>query len=233
VTREPEERYLPTFDYGWGEGYDKRSVLTLRARLATIPTLASSEWFFSRVARACACTTIMVCLSALAVIGFQTIAVREVHAWPDNGNVPNVLPPTPTATAAPTPKRYNSREELLRDTDKYAIEKLGFEDENKTGIPDYREVYVVNVHDCTTVSAEFDYIVDQMGKARVMSPAQAAGTVQIRGGNHAANMVPGIGVVDLTPMGTGNGYMASQGMPWCPFDSTGYTEYPVGVPRWG
>ncbi len=141
--------------------------------------------------------------------------------------------PTPSPTAKPNAKRYTSREELLRDADKFAIEQLGFEDENGNGIPDYRETYVINSHDCTTVSAEFDYIVDQMGKAGVMDPAQAQGTVQICGGNHAANIVPGLGIVDVTPVGTNGSYVASRGQPWYPFDRTGYTEYADGFPDGG
>jgi hypothetical protein len=136
-------------------------------------------------------------------------------------------------TPAPEdPPPIYDRQELLRLHDKFAIEKLGFADINGNGIPDYREFYRVNYHDCASHSATFDYILEEMGKAGVLNKQQAFGAGQIRGGSHAANWVPGIGVVDVTPIRVGGGFVASQGQPWYGFPR-GTMFYQQGYPDAG
>lgn len=137
-----------------------------------------------------------------------------------------IATPTAAVTVTPTPKKYTDRQELIKDADKFAIEKLGYEDLDKNGIPDYRETYVLNVHDCASVSAEFNDVLKQMGKAGVLDSEQAAGALQLRGGKHAANWVPGIGVIDVTPVRTLTGFEASKGTPWYNFprNTEGFTE---------
>jgi len=104
--------------------------------------------------------------------------------------------------------------ELLVAADTFAIQNLGFEDFNNDGIPDYRQRYLFGVSDCSTVSAQLAWILQKMGEAGALDPRQAGGSCQIRGGEHAANTVPLIGIVDATPFGNG---WASRGECWYEF----------------
>lgn len=91
--------------------------------------------------------------------------------------------------------------ELIEQSDLFAIEVLGYSDEDGNSIPDYRERYVRETSDCTTISAQLDYILEQMGVMGVLNSEQASGAGQIRDRSvtHAYNYVPGIGDIDITP----------------------------------
>lgn len=140
--------------------------------------------------------------------------------------------PKPTPETSPTPgPYYTDREKLIDAADKFAIEH-GWADDNGNGIPDFREHYVLHHHDCASVSAEWDNLLEQMGNAGALHPDQAFRAGQIRGGRHAANFVPGIGIVDVTPMGSRGGYIASSGRPWYNFPANSRL-YQQGFPDRG
>lgn len=94
---------------------------------------------------------------------------------------------------------------LVKEADKFAIEVLGYRDRNRNGIPDFREKYRIAVNDCSTVSAQLDDILEQMGAAGVLNSQQALGAGQVRDPEilHAYNYVPEIGYIDVTPSGYG------------------------------
>jgi len=138
---------------------------------------------------------------------------------------PTKAEPTPPGQGTPVKEPIKERCQLLAEADKYAIDQLGFQDADKNGIPDYREKYVLNVTDCSTVSAQFDWILEQMAKNGALNPNQGFGACQLRGGGHAANLVPEIGIIDVTPSDTG----ASNGQCWFQFpNDTGRLQ--TGIP---
>lgn len=116
--------------------------------------------------------------------------------------------------------------------DMFAIDVLGYADENENGVPDYRERFILNEHDCASISATFDEILRLMGQAGILNPDQAAGACQIRGGDHAANLVPGCGYVDVTPISNGVDFVPSNGQPWYDFPP-GSHLVPDGYPDQG
>lgn len=111
--------------------------------------------------------------------------------------------PAATEEEAPVKEPIRDRCQLLAEADRYAIDQLGFQDADQNGIPDYRETYIYSVNDCSTVSDQFDWILEQMAKNGQLNPKQGFEACQLRGGNHAANLVPEIGIVDVTPTGYG------------------------------
>jgi hypothetical protein len=153
------------------------------------------------------------------ILSLQSSTVWALTADSDTGQS------TAPVQGAPVKEPIKERCQLLAEADKFAIEQLGFEDADKNGIPDYREKYVLNVTDCSTVSAQFDWILEQMAKNGALDPNQGAGACQLRGGNHAANLVPEIGIVDVTPSPKG----ASDGQCWYSFPSD-TIQYPQGFP---
>jgi len=155
----------------------------------------------------------------------DVLAVDEMTPNPADGptaapvmsSTPEPAPteaPPPTATTKPPPTYFDDPGKLISAMDDFAVNTLGFKDENGNGRPDFRERYAHGKNDCTTVSAQVAWILGEMGRAGLIDPEQVAASGQIRGGGHSANWVAGIGVIDLTPVTIGYVTMASNGTPW-------------------
>lgn len=131
-------------------------------------------------------------------------------------------------------KYFTNRKDLARAIDKFSIEVEGLADKNRDGIADWRQTYRLNEYDCASISAMTDDTLRRMAKAGYIDYQQGMGAMQVRGGSHAANWVPGIGHFDLVPARVGpNSYVATWGTPWYNFDRVGYELFRDGFPDAG
>ena len=131
-------------------------------------------------------------------------------------------------------KYFTNRKDLARAIDKFSIEVEGLADKNRDGIADWRQTYRLGEYDCASISAMTDDTLRRMAKAGYIDYQQGMGAMQVRGGSHAANWVPGIGHFDLVPARVGpNSYVATWGTPWYNFDRVGYELFRDGFPDAG
>lgn len=185
--------------------------------------------------RAIAASILSVALIASAVAG-SVPSYAAPSNIPLHGPVLDLIKPLiakPTATSTGPGRangpRFYDRKSLIDAADRYAIEVKGMDDTNRNGIPDYREFYVVDYHDCAEHSATFDWLLEEMAKDGWIDYEQGMGAQQIRGSGHAANIVPGLGEVDVTPVIMNGIATASDGTPWHHWNR-GYTPYQQGFP---